>query len=437
MDTPEDGRLVMLVGDLPEQMKFTGDPETAHLVSDTYGGAWFGARLDGEPALAFGLVDMTGTDAAPAAWYVTTPPADQVATAAAVPHLVAVVPSDAPGVEALGHDVAGSAALLTEAAIVETAHQLPSLRSLRAVCEGHEAVNDADLVDIKDPDAVKAALAPVRSRVARASGELLGEGQLVPMAWRPWHYDLIQEDRVAGLLWQWPVIQTYFELGDPGAFTLDGIASPTQEQQRKLRGYLGTVERLARSMSINSGGSVSANWNRDGGFGPVEVDAPHDDALAALLSFLRQLFDATEGSGASFNQILGLLSRAANDADLSDLVGELRRWRKAHTRLRRGHVAALRHELAEEASGESLGTPSRGFLHGVPEIASEQLILTFMYGETLHRDDERAAQIEEWDRDPLLGPLMRQEVRADAGGFVHFYGAFGCYVDRWLAQAEA
>jgi hypothetical protein len=131
-----------------------------------------------------------------------------------------------------------------------------------------------------------------------------------------------------------------------------------------------------------------------------------------------------------------MLSRAASEAGLSDLVEELKRWRKAHTRLRRSHVAALRHELAEEVSGESLGPPSRGFLAGGPEVSSEQLILTFMYGETLHRDEKNAAHIEEWDRDPLLGPLMRQEARADAGGFVHFYGAFGCYVQRWLAQAE-
>ena len=60
-----------------------------------------------------------------------------------------------------------------------------------------------------------------------------------------------------------------------------------------------------------------------------------------------------------------------------------------------------------------------------------------MYGETLHRDADKAAQVEAWDSDPLLGPLMRQEVRADAQAFVHFYGAFAGYVARWLEVADA
>jgi hypothetical protein len=73
----------------------------------------------------------------------------------------------------------------------------------------------------------------------------------------------------------------------------------------------------------------------------------------------------------------------------------------------------------------------------MPEMSPEQLIDIFMYGETLHRDAEKAAQVEAWDSDPLLGPLMRQEVRADAQAFVHFYGAFAGYVARWLEVADA
>ena len=73
----------------------------------------------------------------------------------------------------------------------------------------------------------------------------------------------------------------------------------------------------------------------------------------------------------------------------------------------------------------------------MPEMSPEQLIAIFMYGETLHRDAEMAAQVEAWDSDPLLGPLMRQEVRADAQALVHFYGAFAGYVARWLEVADA
>ena len=130
------------------------------------------------------------------------------------------------------------------------------------------------------------------------------------------------------------------------------------------------------------------------------------------------------------------LSAAAHAAGLAELVAELRRWRKAHAGLRRTHIGALQHQLAEEVAGESLGEPHRGF-PGMPELSPEQLIAIFMYGETLHRDAEKAAQVEAWDSDPLLGPLMRQEVRADAQAFVHFYGAFAGYVARWLEVADA
>ena len=163
----------------------------------------------------------------------------------------------------------------------------------------------------------------------------------------------------------------------------------------------------------------------------MDVDAPHDDALAALLPHLRQLFDPQEGSGLSFDEMLKALSAAAHAAGLAELVAELRRWKKAHAELRRTHIGALQHQLAEEVAGESLGEPHRGF-PGIPEMSPEQLIAIFMYGETLHRDAEKAAQVEAWDSDPLLGPLMRQEVRADAQAFVHFYGAFAGYVARWL-----
>lgn len=432
LDSAEHGQVVMVVGDLPEYAKFSGDPETAHFVSDTYGGAWFGASLDGEPTIAFGLVDLNDAEAPPLLWYFASPPPEVVSRAMTEHHLVAVIPSDAPGVEAFGRDTEASLALIADATVVEVAHQPQSLLRLRASYEADTASDTADLIDITDSPAVKAALAPVRSRVARATGEMLADSQLVPMAWRPWHYDLVEKEHIAGLLWQWPVIQTYFGLADPATVSLDNLAPPTPQQERKLRAYLATVTRLARSMAINSKGSVKTKWTPNSGFGPVEVEAPHDDALVALLPTLRLLFDSNEGSDLSFNQTLGALSRAANDAALSEVVHELKRWRKAHTQLRRCHVAALRHELAEELAGESLGTPHRASLADAPEISSEELILTFMYGEALHHDDDKAARIEEWDRDALLGPLMRQEVRADAGGFVHFYGAFADYVERWL-----
>lgn len=429
---PDGGTLVLLVGDLPEHMRFAGDRNAADFVSDDFGGTWFGAALDGTPVLAFGLVEFDRPEAPAATWYLLDPPPEVLTTVVDVPHLVAVVPADAPGIDEFGGDPEQTVALVTHATVTEAIHQPRSLRAYAAAREGSEHVDLDDVVDIRQPDAVRAVLAPVRSRVARAMGEMLAEDQLVPMAWRPWHYDLIDSEHVSGLLWQWPIIQTYFELADPASLDLRGIPAPSSTQQGKLQSYLRVVERLAGSMGVNSTGSVKWTLTRELESQAVEVDAPHDDALAALLSNLRQLFDPDEGSGFSFSHTLKALSGAAHHAGRTDLTAELRVWKRGHAQLRRTYVDALRHELAEEVSGEVLGDPHRGGSSGIPEMTSEELIRTFMYGETLHRDDDKASLIAGWDQHPLLGPLMRQEVRADAQAFVHFYGAFAGYIDRWL-----
>jgi hypothetical protein len=436
MPTPEGETLVILVGELPEGMRFTGDPEAEDLITDRFGGAWFGARHNGAPVIAFGLVDLTSSDASPVTWYLRDAPDDLVTSFFDIPHLVAVVPSDAPGIEAFGHDDEGTVALMAHATIVEARCRLRSLERLALSRASGRPPATEDLVNLDDPGAVRAALSPVHSRVARATGEMLTDNQVVPMAWRPWHYDLITAEHRAALHWQWPVIQIFFELEDPTSSDLEGIAAPDAALQGRLRSYLTVVQRLARSMALNSGGSVRHSWGRDEPAGTVDVDAPHEDALAALLPHFRQLFDPQEGSGLSFAEMLKALSAAAHAAGLVELVAELKRWKKAHSRLRRTHIGALRHQLAEELAGESLGEPHRGF-PGMPEISPEQLIAIFMYGETLHRDAEKAAQVEAWDSDPLLGPLTRQEVRADAQAFVHFYGAFAGYVARWLEVADA
>jgi hypothetical protein len=176
---------------------------------------------------------------------------------------------------------------------------------------------------------------------------------------------------------------------------------------------------------------------REHGDAPVEVDAPHADALAALLPALRLLFDPQKGSGMSFNHVLNALSAAEKAAGLTESGAELRRWKKAHQRLRRSHLGELRHELAEELSGERLGRVARRPFPGEPRISPDQLIRTYIYGETLHRDQALEQQIAEWDRSARLGPVMCLEVRSDAQGFVHFYGAFAGYVGRWLEVAAA
>ncbi len=189
-------------------------------------------------------------------------------------------------------------------------------------------------------------------------------------------------------------------------------------------------------MSLKSPGSVKSSWTRDQGEGPIEVQAPHRDVPRALLTTLRFVHDESEGSGLAFTHICNLISAAAHRAELTDLVSELKIWKKAHAKLKRTHVRALQHELVVEAGAEDLGEPTRGPMSGMPDVEPQVLIRHFTYGETLHRDEEAEATIAGWDAHPLVGPLMRQEVRADAAVFVDFYAAFAGFVDRWLAPGS-
>jgi hypothetical protein len=268
LNTGDDGTLVMLVGDLPRPMRFAGDPTTAAATSDTFGGAWFGARWDGVPVLAFGLVELDDAAGAIAAWCVADPPPSLIDAALDVPHVVAVIPSDVAGVEAFGRDAEASVALLAYATMVEASHQAPSLLTLAESYDRDEPAADPVLGDLEDLDAVRAALAPVRSRVALATGELLTDNQALPMAWRPWHYNLIEEEHTGGLQWQWPVIQIFFGLAEPTVHSLDGIGSPSPEQRRMLENYLAIARRLAgrqqRGFDQGQFAPCARQWSRRG-----------------------------------------------------------------------------------------------------------------------------------------------------------------------------
>jgi len=432
VDTEDEGTIVMLLADLPTQLRFEDDPATARVTSDSLGGTWFGAVRQGEGALAFGLTELARADGVSAVWSLPEPPAEVLAAALGGSHMVAIVPSDVQGAEEFGRDELATMLLLERATIVDISHRAASLAALAEALGDDEHASLEGLVDLADVNAVRIALAPLRSRVALATGELLTDEQILPMAWRPWHYDLVDGDYVGGLLWQWPVIQIFFELVDPEASALDGIAPPSPEQRRLLENYLSTVRRLAGSLAVNSADSIGSRWSPGGAWSIDTINAPHEDALPALLATLRLLLDPAEGSQQSFSHVAKALSTAANAAGLTDLVLEFKRWRKAHQQLLRRHLDDLRHELAEEMSGERLGQARRGPFSGAPGLSPQELLRAFMYGEALHRDAAKQTQIAEWDRDPVRGPTTRMEVRSDAQGFVHFYGAFAGYVARWL-----
>ncbi|MDO9440616.1 MAG: hypothetical protein Q7T73_06980 [Beijerinckiaceae bacterium] len=381
------GAIVLVVVDLPDDMRAALPADD--YISNAHHGSWFGGGLDGEPVLVLGLsrVAPAGEEAG-AVWYFPSAPLN-VVEPVTNPHTVIVLPSDTPSAAAL---IAGDSGRVFEeldyAVIVQTDLVPRSLRSLRVALAAGEDPGPEDLVPLSDPQAVHRAFGPMHSRRALATGEMLTDNQLIPMAWRPWHYDLVAEPK--GLHYSWPIVQTYFGFKDPSSIPLAGVAAPSPEQRRKLRSYLDTVQRLARSISVNSGGSIKTGWSRHEGQRPIEVDAPHEDALDALLSHLRKLVHHDENSRIAFTRMQKALSAAAKEAGDDNLMAELRVWRKAHATLLRSHLAVLMYELAGEYTGEEYEEEvARGPLPGAPDISPDELLRLYMYGQTMHLDDDK------------------------------------------------
>jgi hypothetical protein len=67
--------------------------------------------------------------------------------------VVAIIPSDVPGVEAFGRDADASVALLACATIVEASHLAPSLLTLAESYDRDEPAADSLLVEVEDLDA--------------------------------------------------------------------------------------------------------------------------------------------------------------------------------------------------------------------------------------------------------------------------------------------
>ncbi|MEJ7893062.1 MAG: hypothetical protein WKF94_10510 [Solirubrobacteraceae bacterium] len=430
----EDNLVIFVVVKLPDWLR--RDDEAVQQDADIEGSAarWFGATLDGTPTLGLVVAELHGDAPRHASWVLPDAPQQLVGSASTLPHLIGLVADDEQAIDQLRSGYSLDPELLNRATHVDS--HSPSDSILRLAWGLPDEVDSVEIVDAGDPEAIARETLPLRSRVALAEGEILDDNQVLPMAWRPWHYDLVEQQR--GLRWTWPTQQIYFGLQHPSAVIRRQLVPPDNATAKSLRGYLATVRRLSRSMAVNGGGSIRWKWTRDDGDLPIEVEGPHEDALDAMLPHLRKLMDPNEESGFSFNRVQKALAVEAHRAGDVVFKDELRRWKSAEKGIRRIHHRALQYELAAELGDELKGAAIRGPLDGVPEIEPEALIRIYMYGETLHVK-EGLQQIEEWDRDPTLGPLMRQEARGDAIALLHFYGAFATYVAEWLdaGQAEA
>lgn len=423
-----DDRLIFVIVDLPDWLR--GSPSENGELPEIEGvsARWFGASYAGDPALGLVVAEQVGDRPRAATWLIPAPPSVCVEAANAAPHIVGLISSDDPGADELLAEEGAPAEVLSRATHVEMRHVADSVTQLYGALAA--GLDGSGLPDAGDDEVLAREAARVRARVALARGERVTEDQLLPMAWRPWHYDFVEDHN--GLLWAWPTQQIYFGLQHPSRVNVGALGRAPAEAEKTLHGFLATVKRLSRSLAVNAGGAIKIRMTEADGLLPPDVDSPHDDALDAMLTHLRKLLDPNEVSGFSFSRVYKAMAAAAHSAGASGLQDELRRWRDAEKGVRRTQRQALRHELlAELGVWPDEQDVARVPFPGVPQISPEALINVYMYGEALHVHEGKA-QLDEWDSDPVLGPLMRQEARSDANALLHFYGAFGTYVQAWL-----
>lgn len=427
----ETGPVVLLGLPVPDWLSEHADfnPD-AHPVRSDVAAIWTAARHREEPGLLLvvGENEEPHEDCPCSYWFLPRPPDDLLSVLLGGRHTVVLADDQHPQFEAWLTTGTPPQELLMTAHFVAGSGGSDALRLLFSAVEA--ATQAARLPDADDPEVLAALRARLFARVQRATGEFVAENQLLPMAWRPWHLDFL--DTLNGVAWVWPVQQVYLGLRAPGDVWPEDLPAPSEDDARTLTGFLETVERLARSMTINQGGSLKMSWSRDTDEIDVQADGPHGDAFDAALVHVRKLTDPTEQSGFSFTQVRNILARAAHTANAQDLGTELKHWKNAEKTLLTTSVTQLQHELVAEMLGDPVETPG---LFQASDRTPKELLDIYMYGDVLHVA-EGAEQVRTWDADPFLGPTQRMHAREAISSLVHFYGAFATYIHHWLSTGN-
>lgn len=258
---------------------------------------------------------------------------------------------------------------------------------------------------------------------ARGQGEWLTDRQALPLLWRPWYLETL--DNLGGAVWVWSITQAACALPDPVGFPAFEVAW-TPEQVAMLTRYAQTAERLTATSVLNDGGTIKIDLMT----GTVDRSLPADDATLGFAALLRQCFkDAEE---ASFDRVRKTLARGAHTAGEEEASQVLAQWKAAHRTLQRKHLRALLHQLAVDAGY----TPSDGEdgaqRAGIDEeITPRELIEVFLYGDMLHWGEGRD-RLREWAATERGAAEVEFEMRTDAHALGHFYAGFASVVRQCL-----
>jgi hypothetical protein len=260
------------------------------------------------------------------------------------------------------------------------------------------------------------------------AGEWLKDNQVLPLMWRPWYLDRLEQ--IEGAVWVWPVIQAACDLPDPAGFPwFECDIDP--DDLAMLERYVGTADRLITSTVMNSDATVRISLMS----GAVEKSVPADDATVGFGALLRQMFKGSEE--ASFDRVRNTLSKMAKIAGADDANLVLAKWKKAHQALLKKHLRALMHEIAASAGLASADDGDGRRQTGTAEdLSPEKLIEVFLHGDMLHWGVGREL-LKQWSATEREAAEMEHHMRNDAHVLAHFYAEFSEIVQGVMRQAGA
>ncbi len=219
----------------------------------------------------------------------------------------------------------------------------------------------------------------------------------------------------------WKQLGYVFGLPDPRSFP--PLPDVLEDEERGLvERYVQVAYRLAGSGLLNA---LSEGFNisqPEGLGGPEEItqNFSRDDLQAGFAVFLRQCASTDTGERASFHRVRGILDRAAaatNDEFRGERLGQLKAWRSAAATLHRKSLNQLiRDKLVAE---EQL----RAFAYD-EEHAPADLLRIYNYGDLIHWDTERSAELAAFERDPFTASDRRLAFLDGASGLAHLYIGF-------------
>jgi hypothetical protein len=219
----------------------------------------------------------------------------------------------------------------------------------------------------------------------------------------------------------WKQLGYAFALPDPRSFPpLPDVLG--DDERAIVERYVQVAGHLAGSGLLNA---LAEGFNIRH---PERLDGPEEitqnfsraDLQAGFAVFLRQCDSTNPSERASFHRVRSILDQATlatSDDARSERVAQLGAWRAAVAAL---HTKSLNQLIREKLAAEE---HLRAFIYE-EEHTPAQLLRIYDYGDLIHWDTRRGAELAEFERDPFTASDRRLAFLDAASGLGHLYIGF-------------